>query len=287
MRQGTQQSSSARGFDGIFEAVFPEPDFKNGKRIATGIDAVVAALDEIGVKKGSKLPQEFIEDLKRRADMADAELYEMPDGSHIIKGTTVKKAGSASDLFGGLDIDSFVNAMRYSDRHGGRSAFADFGTERFRRRGEEQARSPLGAFMKTVKRSTAEEASSVGTKKTDSPAYVIMLASAIACVELARYVRWQKEPEKAVVAADAFVKLIGETQAKDEVRFENLSSYLVPYAVNIADLVQELGRFSQGPRVDTADRLVGLLARLTPVLVNVHRDADEKAKQVSEAALAI
>ncbi|TSC61922.1 MAG: hypothetical protein Athens041674_629 [Parcubacteria group bacterium Athens0416_74] len=266
-------------------AILGNAELKGGKVIATGVDAIMTALDEAAKARGTKLPQQTLDEIKTTmAGMANPKLHEMPDGNHVISGSTVE----AFRGDGGLDLDQLKNAMRYSDRHGGRSAFDDFAD--FFGPGKpgrsEQAQSPLGEFMRSMKQSLNDEPRDT-PKNEGSPTATFMLTSAITAVALTKYGRWQKEPEKAAIAADSFAKLIGDLQAKDPVRFDNLAKYLEPYAVNLGILAEDLRTFAKRPRADAVDSLVGQLAKLVPVLVNAVDDAKAKAKEVSEAALAI
>ncbi len=282
MRHDPERNSSRSGasFAASMASILGNAELKGGKVIATGVDAIITALDEVGTKKGSKLPQRALDEIKATmAGMVNPELHEMPDGSHIISGSVVE-----TKLGDGLDLGALMNAMRYSDRHGGRSAFADFGPGKPGR--AEQPQSPLGDFMQSMKQSLNDEPRDT-PKNEGSPTATIMLTSAITAVALTKYGRWQKEPGKAAIAADSFAKLIGDLQAKDPVRFDNLAKYLEPYAVNLGILAEDLRTFAKRPRADAVDSLVGQLGKLVPVLVNAVDDAKAKAKEVSDAALAI
>ncbi|MHB1086699.1 MAG: hypothetical protein ACYCZ0_03035 [Minisyncoccota bacterium] len=287
MRHDSERNSSRSGstsFAASMASILGNAELKGGKVIATGVDAIMTALDEVSKAKGSKLPQRMLEEIKATmAGMANPELHEMPDGSHIISGAVVEtKPGD------GLDLGALMNAMRYSDRHGGRSVFPDFAD--FFGPGKpgraEQAQSPFGEFMQSMKQ-TSNDGPRDTPKNGGSPTATIMLTSAITAVALTKYGRWQKEPEKAAIAADSFAKLIGDLQAKDPVRFDNLAKYLEPYAVNLGILAEDLRTFAKRPRADAVDSLVGQLGKLVPVLVNATDDAKAKAKEVSDAALAI
>lgn len=300
MRQSTQRKSSIHDLgNGDLGAILASvlgggPDLSEGKPIAKGVDAIMASLADIGKQKSSSgMPQGIMDDLKAKLDgVHDAVLYEMPDGSHVIAGTAIDVVGG----FDGLDMETLASAMRFSDRHGGKSASDHFfGFEpkggglgdalRARlREAQERMRSPIDTFMRTSKEAMKgpprEKESSA-----PSPTMSIMLAATTTAVELTRYARRQTDAPVAVV--EAMVKLITDIQITDATRFGNLDGHLIGYGVHLGAIIEKLRQFTHKPRVDTAEDLAKSLALMMPIMVNVMRDAADNAEKAAKDAMAI
>lgn len=256
-------------------------DVKDGKLVAKGKDEIVAKLKGIAEKLGTTFPERRLDDLTRKMERADSvELYEMPDGNYVVKGTGVKGNDSGESN----DLEQLLNAMNFHDRHGGRSAFGDFHFETLDRafggRGERREKTPLEKFMATVNKTP-------DAKEPEKRLMVLdlSLAASIAATEVARFSRVTNDdgPE----AARAFAALVLDCEVAEPVKFKNLAGYLDAYSVNLKHLMVSAGEFAGNPSMDFAEGLSRDLAAASHALINSMRDAEDKATRLAEDALNI
>lgn len=272
-------------------ASFGLPDL--GEPIAKGKDAVLDAMkDHVEQVTGSPMSAEALHSFEHDIDDAgDNVTMYMVDGKPVIMAAVLNK--------GGLGMDELENAMRFSDRHGGKSAFDDFfgfvpkgGSRNAGDRLRDRLRAAMGKKDDGLRERTRpvkdffsylDSGKDTQTDVTSAPIAIdLALCSSVAATEIARYPR--TPDDAALKAAAAFGQLVQDLEATYPAKFKNLAGYLEPYGVNVKNIAERARQFSRDPRSDVHETLARDLSLANVACINAMRDAKDRAKRLFDEA---
>jgi hypothetical protein len=238
-----------------------------GVVIARGTKDVITALKADAEAKGEVHPAGFFERMQKDLEgISDVELHKMPDGEHVVIGSSKVTVGDADPdglaailkeaISGGRDRHPFTS----DDRRGLDFAEAAQLREHFRRR-------------------HAAAASMHQKKPTETPLapFLMLLCPAIGAA-LLLYAR--SDEKKMPQGLMSFVEHIEWVVEKDPDRFSNLNGRLRTCGFNLRKLADRLKKFAEHPEESVARNLADDFGRIVPAIICVMQEAERDAARI-------
>lgn len=253
--------------------------------VVIGRDNILTAIEQ--KMKVARAPNDVIEKTKEMIATKIDSTGEDPDKVTAIINEDGVTVVSISTKGGAFDLESLANALNFSDRHSGRSAFDDFGFGgfdggMFARRRHHQEREERPDPMTQFVKSFGETTKAKKPKSGPSMAFSISVAASLAAHAMTRFPR--NPANGAPNLASSFAQLITDLEIKDPVKFKNLTGYLEFYQMSLKTIVEQARQFAEHQGKDAAEELGRDLSYLCTVMLCISQDASDKAEKAKQEA---